>query len=289
MCSSDLWLSSAPSAVRDCLESQLGTIAARNSCTGPWQPALDFQLNWRPSWFGLDRRLTISVLTVNLLGGLDDLLHGEANLHGWGASAAPDPVLLYVQGFNPATEQFQYTVNGRFGSTVGANAGIIAPFQIGFQAHFTIGPDPVRTRLRSAFGSRGGGGDAGGGGPGGGPTGPDFAAHFAQVMPNPVAAILALKDSIQLSEDQVSRLQPIADSLDAEHQVLSDSIKAQIERAGDRPDPTVLFARLRPKLAQGRDQSRKALEQARTVLTPEQWAKVPETIRSPGGHRRPGT
>jgi hypothetical protein len=108
-------------------------------------------------------------------------------------------------------------------------------------------------------------------------------------MPNPVAAILALKDSIQLSEDQVSRLQPIADSLDAEHQVLSDSIKAQIERAGDRPDPTVLFARLRPKLAQGRDQSRKALEQARTVLTPEQWAKVPETIRSPGGHRRPGT
>jgi len=282
-------LASAPSAVRDCLESQLDAIAARNSCTGPWQPALDFQLNWRPSWFGLDRRLTISVLTVNLLGGLDDLLHGEANLHGWGASAAPDPVLLYVQGFNPATEQFQYTVNGRFGSTVGANAGIIAPFQIGFQAHFTIGPDPVRTRLRSAFGSRGGGGDAGGGGPGGGPTGPDFAAHFAQVMPNPVAAILALKDSIQLSEDQVSRLQPIADSLDAEHQVLSDSIKAQIERAGDRPDPTVLFARLRPKLAQGRDQSRKALEQARTVLTPEQWAKVPETIRSPGGHRRTGT
>jgi hypothetical protein len=109
-------------------------------------------------------------------------------------------------------------------------------------------------------------------------------------MPNPVAAILALKDSVQLSDDQVSRLQPIADSLDAEHQVLSDSIKAQIERAGDRPDPTVLFARLRPELAQRREQSRKALEQARAVLTPEQWARVPETIRAPGGgRRRPGT
>ncbi|HTC24050.1 MAG TPA: TonB-dependent receptor, partial [Gemmatimonadales bacterium] len=56
-------LATVPSGVRDCLESQLGAIAGRNSCTGPWQPSLDFQLNWRPSWFGLDRRLTVSVLT----------------------------------------------------------------------------------------------------------------------------------------------------------------------------------------------------------------------------------
>ncbi len=282
-------LAGAPSAVRDCLASQLGAIAARNSCTGPWQPSLDFQLNWRPAWFGLDRRLTISVLTVNLLGGLDDLLHGAGNLHGWGAATAPDPVLLYVRGFDPATQAFEYTVNGRFGSTVSANNGIVAPFQIGFQAHFTIGPDPVRNRLRSAFGSRRGGG-GGGGGDAGGPGGagaPDFAARFAQVMPNQVAAILALKDSLHLTDDQVTRLQAISDSLDAENRVLSDSLRAQIERAGDRPDPTVLFARIRPKLAQGREQSRRALEQARQILTPDQWSLLPERIRAPGSRRRP--
>ena len=50
----------------------IGQIAARNSCTGPWQTSLDFQINYRPDWFGFDRRLTISVLTVNFLGGLDD-------------------------------------------------------------------------------------------------------------------------------------------------------------------------------------------------------------------------
>src|SRR5207245_5983117 len=79
-------LAAAPSGIRDCLESQLGVVAARNSCHGPWQPSLDFQINWRPSWFRLDRRLTVSILTLNVLGGLDDLLHGTGNLHGWGSA-----------------------------------------------------------------------------------------------------------------------------------------------------------------------------------------------------------
>src|SRR5205823_11247061 len=65
-------LATASPGVRTCLESQVGRVAARNSCTGPWQPSLDLQVNWRPGYFGLDRRLTLSLLTVNLLGGLDE-------------------------------------------------------------------------------------------------------------------------------------------------------------------------------------------------------------------------
>ncbi|HWZ27614.1 MAG TPA: TonB-dependent receptor, partial [Gemmatimonadales bacterium] len=134
-------LANAPGA-RDCLLSQLGQIAARNSCTGPWQTSLDFQVNYRPDWFGLDRRLTLSMLTVNFLGGLDEWIHGSNNLHGWGYAASPDPVLLYVRGFSPGTSSFVYSVNGHFGSRQGANSGVTVPFQIGFQGHFTIGPDP---------------------------------------------------------------------------------------------------------------------------------------------------
>ena len=106
---------------------------------------------------------------------------GSARL---GSATAPDPVLLYVRSFDPATQQFRYAVNGRFGSTVGANAGIVTPFQIGFQARLTIGPDPVRNRLRTAFGSRGNRG-AGGAGDAG-----QFADRFARVMPNPIGPIL---------------------------------------------------------------------------------------------------
>ena len=271
-------------------------MAARNSCHGPWQPSLDFQINWRPSWFGLDRRLTVSVLTVNFLGGLDDLLHGTGNLHGWGSATEPDPVLLYVNGFDPTTREFQYSVNGRFGSIVGANSGIITPFQIGVQAHFTIGPDPVRNRLAAAFGSRRNGGPGGadgpgfgGGGPSGGVTGEDFAERFARVMPNPITPILERRDSIDLSSVQVSRLQAISDSLDARNRALSDTLRSVIERAGDRPDPAVLFARIRPMLTRGQEHGREALARAREVLTPEQWGRLPEPVRSPETRRRRDT
>ena len=132
-------LTSAPGAVRRCLSEQLGHIAARNSCTGPWQPAFDLQLNWRPAWFGGERRLTLSVSSVNLLGGIDAWVHGSANLSGWGLAAAPDPVLLYVRSFDPAADRFHYAVNGHFGATNGANQGVTVPFQIAVQANLAIG------------------------------------------------------------------------------------------------------------------------------------------------------
>src|SRR5207302_3200467 len=137
-------LANAPAAVQSCLETQLDQVAARNSCRGPWQPSLDLQLNWRPDWLGLDRRLTISLVTVNLLGGLDEWLHGAANLRGWGYAAAPDPVLLSVRGFDPATARFRYAVNGRFGATASASGGITVPFQIALLGRLALGPGTIR-------------------------------------------------------------------------------------------------------------------------------------------------
>jgi len=281
-----------------CLSSQLGQVAARNSCTGPWQTSLDFQVNYRPDWFGLDRRLTLSLLTVNFLGGLDEWLHGSNNLHGWGYAAAPDNVLLYVRGFDPATSSFIYSVNGHFGSRQGSNGGVTVPFQIGFQGHFTIGPDPVRQRIRTAFGGRGnggGGGGFGGGGGGGGFGGgaagagaPDFASRLAQILPNPIPVILGFKDSLGFTAAQDSALQAISDSLDLQNRAVGDSLQAAVKAAGDRPDPGILFARLRPKLQTGRDNIRKALDKAKVVLGPTLWAKLPAALTTPGGGRRGG-
>src|SRR5439155_789786 len=242
----------ASPGARSCLQTQVGRVAARNSCTGPWQPSLDLQVNWRPGYFGLDRRLTVSLLTVNLLGGLDEWLHGAANLHGWGFTAAPDPVLLYVRGFDPGGLQYRYAVNGRFGATAGANGGVIVPFQVALQVQMTVGPDRTRDRLRAAFGGRRGGkGEGGrGGGPGAEGGGPqDFAARLARILPNPISAMLELRDSLALLPDQVAGLQAIADSLDAQNRPVSDSLQAAVQRAGERPDPGTLFARLRPNLA----------------------------------------
>jgi len=273
-------LAKAPPAVRDCLRRQVGHVAGRNSCTGPWQPALDFQINWRPAYFGPARRLTVSLLTVNLLGGLDQWLHGAANVHGWGFAAAPDPVLLYVRGFDPVAQRFGYGVNGRFGATAGANGGVTVPFQIAIQAHLIVGPVPPSRRVRALLGEPGAPGARGGGGGGGGVP-PDFAARLAQILPNPIPAILGYRDSLQLTADQVARLQAISDSLDAATRDVSDSLNAESRRAGERADPTALYDRLRLKLAEGRRHIRHALEAAQGVLTPDQWARVPDAVKTP--------
>jgi len=65
-------------------------------------------------------------------------------------------------------------------------------------------------------------------------------------LPNPVARIMSFRDSLGLSVEQVAALRAIADSLD----VLSQS-------------------------------AQRALQRARAVLTPEQWRKVPEPLKSP--------
>lgn len=262
-------LATAPPSVRDCLGRQLGHVAGRNSCTGPWQPALDFQINWRPASVGPARRLTVSLLTVNLLGGLDQWLHGAANLHGWGFTGAPDPFLLYIRSFDPVAQRFSYNVNGRFGATAGANGGVTVPFQLAIQAHLIIGTIPPSRRVHALLGEPSGG------------VPKDFAARLAQLFPNPIPAILGYRDSLRLTADQAARLQAISDSLDATTRNVSDSVQAESRRAGERADPTALYDRLRVKLAEGRRHIRHALEAARGVLTRDQWARLPDAVKTP--------
>jgi Carboxypeptidase regulatory-like domain len=265
-------LGAAPSPVRRCLEHQLGHIAARNSCTGPWQPTFDLQVNWRPTWFGADRRLTLSLLTFNLLGGLDEWLHGAANLRGWGYSTTPDPVLLYVHGFDPTTARYLYSVNGRFGTTASATGGVSVPFQIALQAHVALGPGRTRDRLRAT--RRG----ATAPGPESVPA-PDVAREAAPTFTNPVAAILGLRDSLHLSAEQVTLLQAISDSLDIETRAAWDSLQMEAQRLSDRLPPADVRARLEPTVAAERANIRRALERARSVLAPAQWANVPDALK----------
>lgn len=283
-------LDTSPAGVKECLQKQLGKLADRNSCRGVWTPSLEMQMNWRPGLMGLNRRLMVSITTQNLLGGIDQALHGLNNLHGWGVARGQDNTLLYVRGFDPTTNRYIYQVNERFGaSRAGAN-GVQVPFQIGIQARYTMGPDRVRNAIDAvrgaAFGRGGRGGRAGGAG--GGPGG--FATALATF--NPVASIIELKDSLQLSDDQVGKLQVIADSLNAKNASLAAEVRKDVESAGANPDMAALQAKMRPSLTKLQKNQQDALKEAQVVLTTAQWDKVPNRIRNgrgggPGGARRP--
>jgi len=278
-------LANAPESVRECLNAQLGGISARNSCRGPWQPSLDLQLNWRPSALGLQRRLAISFLTSNLLGGLDQLFNGSKNMKGWGSFRQTDNTLLYVRGFDQATQRYVYQVNERFGATRQGANGITLPFQLGFQARYTLGPDRQREMIqgmmRGGAGAFGGGragaaGAAGVAGPGG------FLGAIDRIAPNPATSVIALKDSLGLTDEQVQKLAPIGDSLNAKNKTLGDALRKKIADAGANPDPAQLFGSIRPQLDELRGNTAKTLKEVEAVLTPEQWTKVPPRIKNAG-------
>ncbi len=275
-------LANSSSSVRDCLLGQIGSVAARNSCTGPWQPAFDIQLNIRPNVWGLDRRLTLSIVTTNLISGIDEVLHGENGAHGWGAVRLPDPTLLFVRGFDQSTNSYIYSVNERFGSTAASAAAFRVPFQIGFQGHFALGPDRTRDRLRAAFGGgRGGraGGDQQTTGPG---SASDFASRLGRGFTNPVTGIITLKDSLHLTPEQVAQLQPIAAQLDAKNDSIQAQIRKKIDDAGSNADPRALLLSIRPRLTDARQAREHALDAVKKILTQTQWNSLPDQLKSTG-------
>jgi hypothetical protein len=304
-------LAKASPAVRGCLESQLNTIAGRNSCVGPWQGTIDFQLNWRPAFLGLNHRLQISVVTFNFLHGLDELLHGVNGAQGWGLQTRPDGTLLYVTGFDPATNAYSYQVNERFGATYGSATAYRPPFQIGIQGRIAIGPDRVRQALdamragggvRGGFAGFGGVGGAFGGGQGGFRpqiTPSVLIARIDSALPNPAGIVLGMRDSLRLDSGQVVLLTGLRDSLAARNSVRVDSLRHVLERLGTSPDPNRLMGlmpQLRPLFQAAREDVSKAVVDVHAVLHEDQWVMLPDAVKNiqltPArgfrGGRRPG-
>ncbi|MBI4410771.1 MAG: TonB-dependent receptor, partial [Gemmatimonadetes bacterium] len=196
-------LSGAEPRVRECLTAQLGRVAGRNTCRAQWTETIDLKATVRPQLRGLARRVSVSLDALNVLAGLDRLLHGSGDLRGWGQPAlGPDETLLYPRGFDRASGGFRYEVNERFGQPRSQRLGLAAPFQVQLSAKIAVGAGggafgPI------AFGGPGGGGGQGriGGGPGGPRGGPAFDPNLLveRLLPNPVRVILELKDSLALT------------------------------------------------------------------------------------------
>ena len=280
-------MAGAPARIRDCLTAQVGRIADRNSCTAGWYPSLNLQVNYRPDHFGLKRNLMISGALSNPLAGLDLLVHGSNNLQGWGQPNRVDQNLLYVTGFDPVANQFRYQVNERFGDQRAATSTVVLqPFQVSVTFRYTVGPDRQREMLLAAQRIARGGRD-GTGAPG------DLSGMVRRYAPNVFSQLIQLKDSLALTSDQVARLSSMSDSLLVKVDTVASHLQERMKKLGNNPDPAAAMAALRPVLAEAQDLGAKSIVRARLVLTTEQWAKVPERIKTPrqifgpGGGRPP--
>ncbi len=273
-------LANTSARARDCLLSQMDKVASRSSCSIPWSPSLDLQANIRPAGFGLDRRLTISVIALNTLTGIDQLLHGSNNLHGWGQPSFPDRTLLVVRGFDPVSNTYIYQVNEHFGVTNGTRNAFRIPFQIAVQGRLALGTDPARQQFNNVVGG------------GRGRLSADaLKARMTRLVPNAFLDIIAVNDSakLELTPDQIAKLKASGDSFQVKADSLIDKVANMLaDTTVKSPDPMTVFAKLQPSMTEGRKLATQAINDSKAILTPAQWAKVPDSIKTPGLRRGDG-
>jgi hypothetical protein len=143
-------LASGSSTARACIASQMGHVPERNGCRGPWSASLNMQWGLpTPSRWG--RRVVPSLYVQNVLGGVDQALHGSANLRGWGSPVALDPVLLVPRGFDVDARRFLYDVNARFADRRSSLAAPLNPFRIIFDVAVDLTTDFDVQQLRRAI------------------------------------------------------------------------------------------------------------------------------------------
>ena len=198
-------LSSTSPSARRCLEQQLGRAATRASCETPWSASFNTSLRVSGAQLFNTNRVDITLNFANPLAGIDQLLHGDAGLRGWGTAPAPDPVLLDVRGFDATSSRFRYAVNPRFGATSARTNLIRAPFRVTLDVSLDLGPPQTLQQLDRWL-RPGRAGRAGAK-----LTAADLQRRYQRTVPDPFAEVLQEADSLLLTPSQVRALQATQD------------------------------------------------------------------------------
>ena len=192
-------LANASGAARTCLIAQQGKIAERNSCRGPWSSTASLQVTLDRAKFHMPQRANISFSLSNPIGAADLLINGAGNIKGWGMNVSPDQSLLYVRGFDPATKQYRYEVNQRFGATRPQFMTLRSPVVLTASMRFDLGPTREKQQLiqqigsgRSLPGQRNGEGN--------------FRQLGTNALTNPMTTILRQQDSLRLTSVQADSI-----------------------------------------------------------------------------------
>jgi hypothetical protein len=265
-------LATSPRSVRSCLNSQLGRIAARNSCEGPWTSMGFLSIAFNPLKVRLPQRATLSLQVANPLGALDLMLHGEGHLHGWGQTPTPDPRLLIVRGFDPNADRFVYDVNPRFGATSQAVSTVRNPVAITLSLRLDLGPTRERQNLTQTL-------DRGRTRPGTRMPGSYLRAVYGSGgILNPIATILGQADSLQLTGQEADSLA----TLNRWYVTHLDSLWTPVIRhyvaLPDHYDQDEVYDRYRKVREASVDLLVAAAPQIRSLLTAAQLRRLPDLI-----------
>ncbi|HJP58909.1 MAG TPA: hypothetical protein VJ865_02890, partial [Gemmatimonadaceae bacterium] len=261
-------------SARDCLLRQLGNLATRNSCQGPWTSNATLSLSFNPLKFRMPQRATLSLQVGNPLGAADLMLHGNNNLRGWGQFAVPDPTLLAIRGFDPQTRRYTYDVNERFGSTQPALTAVRAPVTVTAIMRFDLGPTRERQALTQQL-------DRGRTLRGNKTPEPMLKAIYGTGgIPNPLSTILRQADTLGLSGMQADSIA----SMNRRYVVRLDSIWSPVAKylaaLPDKYNKDEAYSHYQHAREASVDMLMALVPTIRGLLTPSQRRKLPTYIAS---------
>jgi hypothetical protein len=266
-------LASTSPGARDCLMHQMGLPAGRSTCEGPWSASLNTSLRISGQQLLHQPRMDVTIALSNPLGGLDQLIHGANNLRGWGTRPAPDPVLLDVRGFDPASPRFLYAVNPRFGSTSAAFNTIRAPFRLTLDVSLDVAPPQTKQQMSRWLG------------PAKGTTGsamsaPDLARRFQRTVTDPYAELIDQADSLLLTPPQVAALRTAQSQYRAGIDSIWNSLSRYLVSLADAKAAVSAYRVTDESTDDAWEITRLAVQHDfREILTPDQLTLLPGIAR----------
>ena len=264
-------LATGAPAAKACLSRQLGQLAGRATCQGPWVTTANLRVSLNPQKVRLPKRATVTLNFTNPLAIADLIAHGSANTRGWGQDIPPDQNLLFVRGFDPISRQFKYAVNERFGSTRPQQSASRSAAFISINVSYDIGFTRERQMLTQRL-------DAGRGRPGTKATAQSLKSFGTASIPNPMAMILQQPDSLGLTRKQADSLA----TLSTRFARLADSIwtpaARELEAQGDRYSHGDAYRRYVAAREQTMDYLIAIAPAVRGLLTPAQERRLPSLV-----------
>jgi hypothetical protein len=264
-------LENSSGATRECLQKQLGRIAARNSCRGPWSSSASLNISLDRAKFRMPDRAAVSFSLSNPLGAADLLVHGSGDLRGWGQNPFPDQSLLYVRGFDANTRQYRYEVNQRFGATRPQFITLRTPVTLTASIKYDLGPTREKQSLMQQLSS-------GRTQPGSRSPESLFRSVGSNSVMNPMSTILRQQDSLQLTTLQADSIA----SMNRRYTYRADSLWTPVARylarlpsEYDNDEAYAQFLRARRTQI---DMLTHIVVAVRQLLTAEQRRKLPAAV-----------
>ncbi|HEX5972730.1 MAG TPA: carboxypeptidase regulatory-like domain-containing protein [Gemmatimonadaceae bacterium] len=267
-------LTNGSESARNCLTSQEGHVAQRNSCTGPWTSTANMSLSLNPLKFRLPQRATLSFNVSNPLGAADLLLHGQNGLHGWGQSTTPDQTLLYVRGFDAQNQRFRYEVNPRFGSTNPRFNAFRQPVTITMALRVDVGPSRERQTLTQQL-------DRGRTREGVKLTEQMLKAMYGSGgVLNPMALLLRQSDTLELTGPQADSLATMNRAYTISVDSIWTGVAKDLAALPNHYDQDLAYDRYKHAREATVDRLIALAPRIRALLTPDQLRKLPPLVAS---------